>query len=236
MTSSLPRLLCGPALFALIALPAGPALADPPEVSLSGEGQVRYVPDSARLSFTVSAENADSDEALSKVRAVMEQWRESIADVRSELVDYSDASAHLYQRQRYPQRDDGDADEPRTIAVASQSVSFEIHDLRLLNPVLTKAQNLGMNYNLGEHQFFHSGEEALQQDALAKAIANARERCQFAAKQLDMNCGEVKSLNLQSSGGGPVLMRMQESSTADTVSQVGPREISATVQATFTMK
>ncbi|MFC4260520.1 SIMPL domain-containing protein [Marinobacter lacisalsi] len=237
MTNSLTRLLCGPALIALIAMPTGHALAAPAEVSLSGEGQVRYVPDSARLNFTVSAENTDSDQALSKVRAVMEQWRESIAEIRSELVDYSDASAHLYQRQRYPQRDNGDSGEPRTIAVASQAVSFEIHDLNLLNRVLTKAQNLGMNYNLSQHQFFHSNEETLQREALAKAIANARERCQFAAEQLDMDCGEIKSLNLQSSGGGPVLMRMQESSAvADTVSQVGPREISATVQATFTMR
>lgn len=237
MTTAINRLLYRPALLALIALPAGPALADAPEVSLSGEGQVRYVPDSARLNFTVSAENADSDEALSKVRAVMEQWRESIAEIRGELVDYSDASAHLYQRQRFPQRDHTDNPEPQTIAVASQSVSFEIHDLSLLNPVLTKAQNLGMNYNLGQHQFFHSDEESLQQQALARAISNARERCQFAAEQLDMDCGKVKSLNLQSSGGGPVMMRMQESSAAaDTVSQVGPREISATVQATFTMK
>ena len=69
------------------------------------------------------------------------------------------------------------------------------------------------------------------------AIDDARERCQFAAQQLDMTCGQIKSLNLQSSGGGPIMMRMQDASaTADTVSQVGPREISATVQATFAMK
>lgn len=224
------------ALLMLLMLPLAPAIADPAEVSLSGEGQVRYVPDSARLSFTASAEHADSDKALSEVRAVMEKWRESIADIRDELVDYSDASVHLYQRQHHPRGDDRDAGKPRTIAVASQTVSFEVHDLSLLNPVLSRAQDLGMNYNLGEHQFFHSNEEALRQEALASAIRNARERCQFAAKQLDMACGDIRSLNLQASGGGPVMMRMEASAAADTVSQVGPREISATVQATFTME
>ena len=159
----------------------------------------------------------------------------SITDIRDQLVDYSDASTHLYQRQHHPRN--GESEEPRTIAVASQTVSFEIHDLTLLNPVLTRAQGLGMNYNLGQHQFFHSNEEQLQQDALAKAISNARDRCQFAAEQLGMDCGEVKSLNLRSSGGGPIMMRMQEASaTADTVSEVGPRDINATVQATFTME
>lgn len=237
MTCSIAHLLGTPALAAAMALAAAPALADPAEVSLTGEGQVRYVPDSARLSFTVSAEHQESDQAISDVRGTMERWRESIADIRSELVDYSDASAHLYQRQRYPRPENGEPGEPQTIAVASQTVSFEIHDLKLLNTVLTKAQNLGMNYNLGQHQFFHSNEEKLQQDALAQAITNARERCQFAAEQLGMDCGEVKSLNLQSSGGGPVMMRMQEASAAaDTVSEVGPRDITATVQATFTME
>ncbi|GGY63489.1 SIMPL domain-containing protein [Marinobacter zhanjiangensis] len=236
MITTITRRLCGPAVIALISL-AGPALAAPAEVSLSGEGQVRYVPDSARLSFTVTAQHADSDRAISEVRGTIEQWRESIAELRDQLVDYTDASAHLYQRQHSPRQQDGEPGEPRTIAVASQTISFEIHDLELLNPVLTKAQNLGMNYNLGQHQFFHSDEEALQREALARAIDDARERCQFAAQQLDMACGQVRSLNLQSSGGGPIMMRMQEASaTADTVSQVGPREVSATVQATFTMK
>ena len=42
------RRIFSPVMLALM-LPAGAALADTPEVSLSGEGQVRYMPDSARL-------------------------------------------------------------------------------------------------------------------------------------------------------------------------------------------
>jgi uncharacterized protein YggE len=233
------RRILSPVLLALL-IPAGAALADTPEISLSGEGQVRYMPDSVRLSFSINAEHPEADKALEQVRSTMGQWRDAIEDIRDELVDYSDASAHLYQRREPPRpvRDGNSQDqEPQTIAVASQTITFEIHDLDLLNPVLEKAQNLGMNYSLGQHQFFHSDEERLQRDALAAAIRNARERCRFAAAQLDMTCGEVKSLNLQSSGGGPVMMRMAESSAkADTVSEVGPREITATVQATFTME
>lgn len=226
------------ALFALLTLLPAQALSA--DVSLTGEGQVRYVPDSARLSFTISAEHPDSEQALEQVRSTMAQWREAIGDIRDQLVDYTDASARLYQRQQQPPRpvsDGSNNDEPVTTAVASQTVSFELHDLQLLNPVLEKAQSLGMNYSLDQHQFFHSDEESLQREALAKAIRNARERCRFAATQLDMTCGEIKSLDLHSSGGGPVRMRMSEASAAaDTVSEVGPREVSATVQATFAME
>ena len=239
MTDRRFRYFFSPLAFALL-LPAGTALAETPEVSLSGEGKVQYLPDSARLSFSINAEHPEADQALEQVRSTMGQWRDAIEDIRDELVDYSDASAHLYQRREPPRpvrNGDSEDQEPKTIAVASQTVTFEIHDLALLNPVLEKAQNLGMNYSLGQHQFFHSDEEKLQREALAKAIRNARERCRFAATQLDMTCGEVKSLNLQSSGGGPVMMRMAESSAkADTVSDVGPREITASVQATFTLE
>ncbi|MFW5824696.1 MAG: SIMPL domain-containing protein [Marinobacter sp.] len=225
------------ALVLLLVLASGPALASDAEVSLDGEGKVRYLPDSARLSFTISAEHPESDQALAEVRSVMSQWRKAIGDLRDQLVDYTDASAHLYERQHPPRPgQNGDGDQPRSVTVASQTVSFEIHDLRLLNPVLEKAQGLGMNYSLGEHQFFHSDEEELRREALAKAIRNARERCRFAAAQLDMTCGEVRSLNLQASGGGPMMMRMSEASAAETISQVGPREISATVQATFSLE
>ncbi len=233
------RCFLTPAVMALL-LPAGAAFADTPEISLNGEGQVRYIPDSARLSFTINAEHQDSDKALAQVRKTMGQWRDAISDVRDQLVDYSDASVHLYQRREPPRPlpDGTMKDERKTVAVASQTISFEVHDLALLNPVLEKAQNLGMNYSLGQHQFFHSDEEKLQQDALARAIRNAKSRCEFAAAQLDMACGEVKSLSLHSSGGGPVLMRMAEatSAKADTISEPGPREISASVQATFTLE
>lgn len=225
------------ALFALLTLL--PALVVAAEVSLTGEGQVRYVPDSARLSFTISAEHPDADQALEQVRSTMSRWREAISDIRDQLVDYTDASVRLHQRQQPPRpvSNGGNNGEPARIAVASQTVSFELHDLQLLNPVLEKAQGLGMTYRLDQHQFFHSDEEKLQRKALAKAIRNARERCRFAAAQLDMTCGEIRSLDLQSSGGGPVRMRMSEAaSSADTVSDVGPREISATVQATFAME
>lgn len=214
-----------------------PAIALGAEVSLTGEGGVRYNPDSARLSFTINAEHPDADAATEQVRDIMEEWRENIADYRNDLVDYSDASMHLYQRQRSPEPRQASGEPPEMVVVASQTISFEIHDLDLLNPLLAEAQALGLNYSLGQQQFFHSEQDKFQQEALAKAIRNARERCEFAATQLDMSCGEVKTLDLHTDSGGPILMRMRESAdSAGAVSEVGPREVKATVSATFSLE
>ena len=127
------------------------------------------------------------------------------------------------------------SEEPRTRAVASQTVSFSISDLSLLNPILQEAQSVGMDYNLGPHQFFHSDETGMERQALARAIADARARCKFVASQLNQACGDV--VTIQVNGGyRPVPMMAEAKMASDTVSSVGEREIQASVSATFELE
>ena len=212
------------------ALATLPAAASAGEVSLNGEGIVRYEPDSARLQFTVTAEHPDAAKASEQVSATMAEWRQAIGDYRSELDDYSDADLSVYTRM-VPTREQGQ--DPERVSVASQTVSFSINDLDLLNPLIGEANKLGLQYHLGSHQFFHSDEQGLEREALARAIADARSRCEFVARQLDQRCGDVVTLNVNG-GHRPVPMMRAESKMADdAVSSVGPREIQATVSATF---
>lgn len=200
------------------------------EVTLSGEGSVRYTPDSARLQFTANAEHPLAEKASEQVADTMEQWREAIAPYRDQLEDYTDANLALYTR-RLPAREADD--EQKTQAVASQTVSFSISDLELLNPLLNHAREIGLQHHLGPHQFFHSDEARLEKQALANAIENAKERCQFVAGQLDRTCGEVVTLNVEGGQRPVTTMRAEASSTDDAVSSIGPREINASVNATF---
>jgi len=207
-----------------------PALTMAGEVTLTGEGSVRYEPDSARLQFTASAEHELPQKATERVAALMAQWREGITEYQDQLNDYSDASVNLYTR-TLPTSER--KEQPRKQAVASQTVSFSISDLTLLNPLLQQAQAVGLDYHLGPHQFFHSDETGMEQEALARAIADAQARCRFVASQLDQSCGDVVTINING-GHRPVPMMMAEAkSMSDTVSSVGEREIRASVSATF---
>lgn len=209
-----------------------PLMAVAGEVSLTGQGSVSYTPDSARLQFTASAEHPLAEKASGQVTETMAQWRDAISDYRDQLQDYSDARVNLYTRQE-PLRDKDQ--ERETLAVASQTVSFTINDLELLNPLLEEAQSLGLQYHLGNGQFFHSNAEQMEQQALANAIADARQRCEFVAGQLDQTCGEVIRINIDG-GFRPTPMMMAESrAKSDTVTSVGPREITASVNATFNL-
>lgn len=200
------------------------------EVSLTGEGSVEYTPDSAQLQFTATAEAPDADSASAQVDTRIAEWTQAIAPIRKQLNDYSDAALSLYTR-TLP-ADNRNA-EPRHRVVASQSVSLSIDNLSLLNPLIKAARDASLEFRLGGRQFYHSGEDALQQEALAQAIADAKSQCQFVAKQLNRTCGAVKIINING-GRRPVSMMISEAKSAKgPVSGVGPQEIQASVSATF---
>lgn len=208
-----------------------PAASQAGDIHLNGEGRVQYTPDSARLQFTARSEHDQPKSAQDRVAATMDKWREAIDQHLDQLVNYNDARVHLYT-QTLPPRQTGES--RRTVTVASQTVSFEIHDLTLLNPILEQAQALSLEYHLSPEQFFHSEEDKLERQALGLAIQDARERCQFAAEQLDKRCGEVKDISLNSSHTPqPMMMAEVSSRSATRVSEAGTREVTATVSATF---
>lgn len=214
----------------LLSALALPLTAQAGEVSLTGEGVVQYIPDSARLQFTINAEHRQPQKASAQVAETMGKWRSAIEAWQNQLQDYSDADVNLYTRTLPVQERD---EKPEQVAVASQTISFTINDLDLLNPLLEQAQKLGLQYHLGSHQFFHSDEQGLEKQALARAIDDARDRCEFVAEQLDQTCGEVVTLSVNG-GHRPVPMMMAEAKSArDTVASVGPREVQASVSATF---
>lgn len=207
-----------------------PLAAQAGEVTLTGEGAVKYTPDSARLQFTATAEDNLPANASDKVNRMMAQWRSAIDGYRDQLDEYNDADLNLYTRM-IPVQERGQ--EPEKRAVASQTVSFTIDDLALLNPLLAEAQKLGMDYHLGAGNFYHSDENGLQKQALARAIADARSRCDFVAEELDMSCGDVVTLNING-GHQPIpMMRAEAKSAGDAVSSISDRELQASVNATF---
>lgn len=215
---------------ALVLMPAlTPAAALAGELTLSGEGSVRYEPDSARLQFTAKAEHALPDKASEQLRAQMARWRESIKAWQDQLQDYSDARINLYTRSHHSPK----SEEPERRSVATQTVSFSIRDLTLLNPILEQAQAIGMEYQLGPHQFFHSQEEELERKALALAIADARARCEFVASQLEQTCGDVVTMTING-GHRPMPMMMADArATKESITNVGVRDINSTVNVTF---
>lgn len=203
------------------------------EVNLQGEGSVQYTPDSVRLQFTARAEATDAEAAREDIARTMQEWNRRIEPHRSGLDDYDDATLSLSSYTRPPRDDNSD---PEPVTVVSQTIRFELQgDMAKLNPVLDIARDIGLNYHLGDNSFFHSNEDKLEKQALSLAIEDALDRCQFVAKKLDQECGEVKSISINSGHTPrPMMMSAEASGRSDkSVSSIGAREISASVSASF---
>ncbi|WP_168203133.1 SIMPL domain-containing protein [Marinobacter fonticola] len=214
----------------LLALSLMPATTLAGEVSVTGEGKVEYTPDSVRLQFTAREQDKTPQVATEAVKGKMAQWEEAVSAYRNQLEDYDSATLNLYTQQLPPAKE---GEQPRSRAVASQSVSFTLPALDSLNPVLQAAQSSGLEYHISEGNFFHANEEALEREALGKAIDDAREQCEFIAKRLNQACGEVKMLST-SFGGHPAPMMMAEArGKSGPVTAIGDREVTVTVSATF---
>lgn len=219
-----------PAHAFLLVLSMLPGLAMAGEVSVTGEGKVEYTPDSIRLQFTAREEDQDPQVATATVKDQIAQWEEAVSAYRNQLEDYDSATLNLYTQQLPPSKE---GEQPRSRAVASQSVSFTLPALDSLNPVLQAAQDSGLEYHISEGNFFHSNEDKLERDALGKAIDDARQQCEFIAKRLNQACGEVKTLSI-SYGGHPMPMMMAEArGKSGPVTAIGNRELTVTISATF---
>ena len=73
----------------------------------------------------------------------------------------------------------------------------------------------------------------MEREALALALADAKSRCEFVAQQMNQSCGDVVTLNINGGHRPMPMMMSAEARSADTISSVGEREISASVNATF---
>lgn len=215
---------------AVLAAALAPTLAFAGELSVTGEGNVQYTPDSVRLQFSARAENADPQKATQAVREAIANWEENIKAYRNQLDDYNNATLNLYTQRIPPQKEGG---EPQVRSVASQTVSFTLSALDTLNPVLEAAQDSDLEYHIGDGNFYHSKEDSLQQQALGHAIDDAKAQCEFIAKRLNQSCGEVKSISTNGSSGPMPMMMADARGKSGPVTAVGKRTVNVSVSATF---
>lgn len=202
-------------------------------VSLTGEGSVKYAPDSVHLSFTASAEAPTVSAAQAETSREIQTWETQIKPERHKLSDYSTAQVGVYTRR---QTDDQGHDTGKTMVVATQTVTFTLHDLKLLDTLLGAANTAGFRYQLTPADFFAADASGLQKQALAAAIKDAQEQCKFIAHQLGRQCGSVDTLDVNSQGPRPLMMKMSAVSNAQPSVTVGEQSLKVNVRATFKLR
>lgn len=209
---------------------ASPAAAG--ALTLTGEGQVQYLPDAVHFELGTQTRADSAAAARAAAGERIDAWHEAIGGLRQELEEYDDSQIRITEVVDY---DDQGRPTDKRFFLASQTVRFNLKNLELLNQVIAAAEKANLSYQLNENSYYASRSAELENAALAAAIDDAKARCVFVADRLQRRCGKVETLRVLDQGRQPRPMMMDMNRSKESVSRVGEREISASVEATFAL-
>lgn len=219
-----------PLLGALLLWPiAAPADEPPGGIHVSGIGEVRVVPDTARVTLEVRREGEDAAALKSELdevtAAVLELARE--LDIPERHV--TAAAVNVYPRYRPTER----APEPAGV-IASRTVEVTVEDLARLGELINGALERGAN-GVGGVQLDASNRAELENKALDLAIDDAVDEARRIARRFDVELGRLNDASASSHPVQP-LMRMEamaDRSMANESFAPGEMTIRREIRATF---
>lgn len=227
-------------------------------ISVSGTAEVNSAPDVAEFSFTVKETSKTNKEAQDVISEKVASILDGLQELGVEEKDIKTQSYTIYPKYEYVQvkREedialDGTIYFPgnnrkrvQTGFDVSQNVSLKLRDFDKVGSVLELLAETGIE-NLNGPNFQIDNPEALEEEARAAAIKDAKEKAKRLAKDLDVRLGKVVSFN--ENGGGyfpqPMYARGLEYAAFDMVESkaapelpVGENTISANVSIVYTIK
>lgn len=172
-------------------------------ISVSASAEVSAMPDVARLSFTVSEEAENADDAQATVK---EKTADALAIVREYGVEDKDIETSISVYPRYSSGaticydygcDRGDQ-EIRGYEV-SQNVTIELREFDEVGTLLSDLVSVGVR-NLNGPYFSIEDKEAAQEEARLEAIAKAKEKARKMSDEIGVRLGKV--VNYYENDGG----------------------------------
>jgi uncharacterized protein YggE len=217
-------------------------------ISVSGEGKVFAIPDTATFSFTVSETAPDVTAAQAKAtksgNAIIDYLKSAkIKDTDIQTTDYSVSPQYQYGSQICSQNGYCPP-QKQTISgyQVSQTVLVKVRDTTQAGAILSGVGTRGVSYVSGL-QFTVDNEQALQAQARDKAIADAKKQADVLAASLGVSIVRVTGFN-ENTGGQPVpmyaKMEMSGAASADAVQSptipTGQNTIISNVSVTYEIR
>lgn len=207
------------------------------QVSTSATGTVEALPDMAILQGRVVSQAKSSEEAARKTQVQLDKL---IGFVQSQQVaneDLQAASVLVTPEWHYPK------DQPREVSGyrAVAEFTIKLRQLDKLSDLYSGLFKAGAT-ELNPAQFDFSQREALELQAIEKAVALAKRKAEAGLKPLQQQMAEVLSMNVDTQWQSPGLykargaMMMSESADAAPQVNVGNQTVQASVSVTFAVK
>lgn len=162
----------------------------PPILTVNGTGDVRVAPDEATVRLGVTRQASTAQAAQEQVNRTANAIIEAILQAGAKREDTQTGRVTLFPIYA-PQRPGSD-DEPRVVAYrASNVVIVRLNQLNLIGPVIDAGLKAGANQLEGV-SFGLRNDESAREEALRKAVAEARRKATVMAQAL-----EVRLLGVQ---------------------------------------
>ena len=205
-------------------------------VTAQGSSSVSAIPDQAVMSFGVSAQAKDAKSALDQVSGKANKVSAAIKGAGVADKDLQTADVSVYPQ--YGNTPNGSGQAPIIGYQASLSVTAKVRDLASLSKVIGAASSAGVD-SINGPTFSISEDSSYREQAIAKAVADARITAAAMAKAAGKSLGDVVSVT--SNGGGTPIrpLGLTDTTTGSAKSvpiQPGQLDVTADVTAVFELK
>ena len=230
------------ALLALVTGFAAPAsaaddISERRSISVSGQGQAYGTPDLATINAGVQTRATTLGEATSQNQAAIARLMRALESEGIEAKDIQTSNYSVWPEQRH---DPKDQDSPKVTGYGVRNtVSVKVRDIDRLGEVLAKLTDAGAN-SINGINFGVADSSALEEQARAAAMLDARSKAGALAELASVKLGEVLQISMSSSGGYPVPVsnarfQMAEASMAPSIS-AGQLSVSIQVQVSYAIE
>lgn len=206
-----------------------------PQISVSGEGKIKVIPDEAIISIAVETKGEesskvkkDNDLVIDKVLKYLKTTKINQKDIKTERVS-------LYPQYDYQKK--------KNYYMASQTINITLRDLSQYEVIMDELVKAGVN-RINGVTFQSSEIEKLKSDARKQAIADAKKKAEDFAGALGQKVGKaiLVSDNSQSFYSPPMYRNVAMSADAlgggmeqETLA-VGEMEVRTNVNVTFILE
>ncbi|WP_293890882.1 SIMPL domain-containing protein [Flavobacterium sp.] len=222
------------ATFFAIALQAQEQRNQVPQISVTGEGKVKIVPDQAVVTVGFQNSGKDAKEVKTLNDEVVDKVIKFLKKSGIPATDYKTNNVSLYKSYDYEKK--------KYNFQASQTLSITLKDLSKYDHVMMGLNDAGVN-SISGVEFKSSKMDEYERDARKKAILNAKQKAQDYVSVLGQKVGKALLItdNSQSYTPQPMykgnMMAMAEDAGAprETLA-VGELEINTNVSVTFALE
>jgi uncharacterized protein YggE len=203
-------------------------------VAVNGQGEVRAEPDRATVTLGVESRKPKLEDARAEVAKTVDAVLKLTRDLKidQKLV----RSTRINVQPEYNWGSSQPSERTLIGYYVARQVEVELHDLEKLGQLLERSTDLGVN-QMGDPRLDSSKRQDLVREALAKAVADARQNAEVIAKAAGATLGRARTISANAEFTPPPMPMVRamamEAKQAGAPYQSGEMTFNATVNVQY---